>query len=196
MSAIAESKKFYDQNPFYIPIMVGYRRELLRTNDQELHQRLRVTYRAPCGRRLRDIFEVWNYLRITKSELDIDLFTFTPGFSLFRKSDPLRAKFYVPDITNGEEPQPISCVNTIDFKDLGPVIYKAERFPHPDVSFCPDPDFLSCCDCTDNCENVNTCSCQQLTLEASDAVRYVSLLLIGLKTNNSSLSEQTSGLRL
>lgn len=33
-----------------------------------------VLYRAPCGRRLRTMNEVYGYLRITKSKLTIDLF--------------------------------------------------------------------------------------------------------------------------
>jgi len=76
-----------DKNPFHIPIYVGYRRELLRT-PKDKNQKPKILYRAPCGRRLRDINEVYNYLMITESQLDIDLFTFRAHFALFRKSSP------------------------------------------------------------------------------------------------------------
>lgn len=33
-------------------------------------------YRAPCGRRLRNIQEVHKYLRMTKSDMSVDLFDF------------------------------------------------------------------------------------------------------------------------
>ena len=165
-----EIQKFYDRNPFQIPIQVGYRREYLHTSERKI----KVVYRAPCGRRLRDIFEVFKYLQITNSSLDIDLFTFRPSVQLFRKSEPLKAFFHVPDITNGLEDMPISCVNTINNQDLGNVIYRNDRFPHRDVHIEDifDDGFLACCDCTDNCSS-DECACKRLTFEASETLRYV-----------------------
>jgi len=170
MLGIDENRSFYNENPYHIPIIVGYRREVVRFSNERCPQ---IQYRAPCGRRLRNIYEVYRYLSDTESQLDIDLFTFSTGFALFRKSSPVKARLYIPDISHGLEPQPISCVNTVDDSDLGNVIYKNARFPHPDVEFSPDPEFLPCCDCTDNCANSENCSCQQLTIEACDAIRMV-----------------------
>lgn len=38
--------------------------------------RKEIIYKAPCGRLLRNIAEVHYYLRITKSEMTVDLFDF------------------------------------------------------------------------------------------------------------------------
>ncbi len=95
---------------------------------------------------------------------------------MVRKSSPLKARFYIPDISQGLELQPISCVNTVDETNLGNVRYSNVRFPHEEVCFKIDPEFLSCCDCTDNCANSEYCACQQLTIEASDTVRKVSIV--------------------
>lgn len=65
------------------------------------------------------------------------------------------------------EAKPISCVNTIDGTDLGCFQYSNVRFPHKEAvnKFNTDPNFLSCCDCTDNCLNSKTCACQRLSIE-------------------------------
>ena len=52
-------------------------------------------YRAPCGRRMRDISDVDKYLALTDSLLTIDLFSFEPGLKTDTEYEPrkVRASF-------------------------------------------------------------------------------------------------------
>ena len=58
------------------------------------------------------------------------------------------------DMSYGKEAVHISCVNAIDRQYPDYVEYASYRIPskYPDpVEINLDPEFLQCCDCTDNC---------------------------------------------
>ena len=52
---IYNEKRFRGSNPLLIPIMLGWQRELVK---HKTGQKRNIFYRAPCGRRLRDLSEV------------------------------------------------------------------------------------------------------------------------------------------
>ena len=47
-----------------------------------------VIYRGPCGRRLRNMNEVHQYLRLTHCALSVDLFCYELSVSCFREFQP------------------------------------------------------------------------------------------------------------
>lgn len=49
-----------------------------------------VYYASPCGRRLRDIEEVFRYLRETESNLEIDCFTFELSIDVSHEWEPYK----------------------------------------------------------------------------------------------------------
>lgn len=50
--------------------------------------RLCIVYRAPCGRRMRNMDEVHRYLRLTVSDLGVDLFCFDSFVHCFAEFEP------------------------------------------------------------------------------------------------------------
>lgn len=75
-----------DVNPFSIPMRWGWSREIGKQRNSA--RNVVVFYRAPCGRRVRNMDELHRYLRITKSELGVDLFCFDNRFDCFRQFEP------------------------------------------------------------------------------------------------------------
>lgn len=73
--------------------------------------------------------------------------------------------FLFIDITYGKENVPVSCVNSIDRSNPEYVDYSTERTPRDGVNLNLNPDFLVCCDCTDDCQDKEKCQCWQLTIE-------------------------------
>ena len=69
------------------------------------------------------------------------------------------------DISYGKERVSIPCVNSID-KSLPELIpYTTERIPQQGVDLNLDPNFLACCDCTDDCLDKEKCQCWQMTIQ-------------------------------
>jgi len=60
-------------------------------------------------------------------------------------------------------------VNYVDHTRPNPVEYSTTRQPTDGVplQLHPDPEFLIGCDCTDDCQDKEKCSCWQLTLEGT-----------------------------
>lgn len=77
---------YLDVNPFSIPMRWGWARELAKQRHGE--RSVIVFYRAPCGRRMRNLGEVHRFLRITGSELGIDLFCFDSLVQCFKEFKP------------------------------------------------------------------------------------------------------------
>ena len=75
-----------DVNPLSIPMRCGWSREIGKQRNSA--RNVIVFYRAPCGRRMRNMDELHRYLRITKSELGVDLFCFDNRFDCFREFEP------------------------------------------------------------------------------------------------------------
>ncbi|VDL73777.1 unnamed protein product [Nippostrongylus brasiliensis] len=126
----------------------------------------RILYRAPCGRSLVSKQCVASYLKITGSELTIDLFCFDPVIETktFVHVDDSFVK--TPDFAQGLEHLPIPAVNTIDDEDPPTISYCARRFPYNhqvDVKTI-SRDYCSGCSCTDDCSDPLKCECQRLTV--------------------------------
>ena len=71
------------------------------------------------------------------------------------------------DITNKKENVRVSCVNSIDRSAPPFVDYTTKRLPGKGVEINKDPEFLVCCDCTDDCQDKEKCQCWQLTIQVS-----------------------------
>ncbi|XP_045036410.1 histone-lysine N-methyltransferase SETDB1 isoform X2 [Daphnia magna] len=151
-------------NPLSIPMSCGWSREVTKQRHGE---RLSIIYRAPCGRRMRNMDEVHRYLRLTESQLGVDLFCFDNFVHCFTEFEPEVVYSKINDITYGKENVRVSCVNSIDRSNPEYVEYSTERIPREDVNLNLDPNFLVCCDCTDDCQNKEKCQCWQLTLTAT-----------------------------
>ena len=63
----------------------GWAREVIK--NKKIQDRI-VIYRAPCGRRLRNMDEVHQYLRLTDSQLGVDLFSFDCRVQCFKEFEP------------------------------------------------------------------------------------------------------------
>ena len=61
----------------------GWARDVVKKIEQTI-----VVYRAPCGRRLRNMNEVHRYLRWTGSKLGVDLFSFDCRVECFKEFEP------------------------------------------------------------------------------------------------------------
>ncbi|KAK8766693.1 hypothetical protein V5799_006533 [Amblyomma americanum] len=73
-------------------------------------------------------------------------------------------------LTYGKEQMIVPCVNSID--DTYPTFaeYSSERYAGKGVDLNLDKDFLCGCDCEDDCQDREKCSCQKLTVEATEAL--------------------------
>jgi histone-lysine N-methyltransferase SETDB1 len=74
-----------DLNPLSIPMLCGWSREVAKQRHGE---RLSIIYRAPCGRRMRNMDEVHRYLRLTGSQIGVDLFCFDNFVHCFTEFEP------------------------------------------------------------------------------------------------------------
>ncbi|XP_046453809.1 histone-lysine N-methyltransferase SETDB1-like isoform X2 [Daphnia pulex] len=151
-------------NPLSIPMLCGWSREVAKQRHGE---RLSIIYRAPCGRRMRNMDEVHRYIRLTGSQLGVDLFCFDNFVHCFTEFEPEVVYSKINDITYGKENVRVSCVNSIDRSNPEYVEYSTERIPREGVNLNLDPNFLVCCDCTDDCQDKEKCQCWQLTIKAT-----------------------------
>ncbi|GFQ77203.1 histone-lysine N-methyltransferase SETDB1-B [Trichonephila clavata] len=125
--------------------------------------RLKVLYRTPCGRHVRDLEEISLHLTLVSSRISIDFFSMDPCILVFRTFRPQEAYFKIPDVTYGKENVPVSCVNSWENEPPPHVEYSAERFAGPGVVLNERKEFLAGCSCTDNCQNSERCECQRIT---------------------------------
>ena len=72
----------------------GWSREIMKQNTDKSKHLIDVIYRAPCGRRLRNLEEVHRYLRLTGSQLGVDLFSFDGCVQCFEVFKPERICTY------------------------------------------------------------------------------------------------------
>lgn len=56
------------------------------------------------------------------------------------------------DVSYGMEKVPVSCVNNVDHTIPEFVQYSTRRIPMEGVPLNLNPEFLICCDCTDDCK--------------------------------------------
>lgn len=65
---------------------------------------------------------------------------------------------------------PVSCINSLN-KEFPPYVeYSSTRYPGKGVELNLDKEFLCGCDCKDDCQDREKCSCQQLTVSATEAL--------------------------
>lgn len=162
-----------DINPFSVPVIWGWTRELSAYRNHRSKVQKCILYRAPCGKRLRSLDEVDRYLALTDSTLSIDFFTFDTEvrpFSELKKPENRSSFIYlVPDIAKGSENHSISCINQFNSEEIPyDFEYCSRRFPGKGVHLESDPRFLLCCSCEDDCRNARTCECQVRTKETTE----------------------------
>ncbi|WAR03493.1 LOW QUALITY PROTEIN: SETB1-like protein [Mya arenaria] len=159
--------KYRGNNPLLIPLFFGWERHVAKTKP---YGRRVVFYRAPCGRRIRNLEELDLYLMLTDSQLPIDAFCCDPELHVHYEFIPVKTFCDIKDISYGKENVVISCVNGIDRQYPDYVDYSNQRIPASGVKLNLDPNFLVCCDCEDNCRDPSKCACQQLTSRSSAVV--------------------------
>lgn len=163
---------FRGYNPFAIPMLCGWSRRVFETSLASNGRS--IVYVAPCGRSIRTIDELQVYLSLTESPLDIMYFSMETEVEIFRSitaSVMHQCYWFLEDLSQGQETQPISVLNFVDEDRLDPKFrYRSQRFPGPGVHLTLDAEFLSCCDCIDNCSDPQSCSCQRLTSEGFDVI--------------------------
>lgn len=156
--------KFRGTNPLLIPLLCGWERHVCKVKPGG---RRMVAYRAPCGRRLRNMQELDKYLGLTDSQMTIDLFCYDPVLHVHTEFVPVKTFCDIKDLSYGKESVPIQCVNGIDRQYPDYVEYSNVRIPAKGVNLNLNPEFMACCDCTDNCRDKSKCACQQLTVDAT-----------------------------
>jgi len=161
-STVAVGKLSGVQSVFLIPFQCGWSRQVVKHSN--MGQR-KVCYIAPCGRRLRRIQEVHKYIRLTGVNMEIDWFSF--DWWLHPLDQFVADKIIIRDISYGAENVPVSCSNTVDEEFIEHINYSTKRLPQSRVFINTDPEFLTGCDCQDDCSDLIKCSCHQLTVSAT-----------------------------
>uniref|UniRef100_A0A182W7G5 Histone-lysine N-methyltransferase n=1 Tax=Anopheles minimus TaxID=112268 RepID=A0A182W7G5_9DIPT len=123
-----------------------------------------VMYRAPCGRRLRNMQEIHHYLRVTESTLNVEHFDFESEIKALATFKAENFFFECKDISFGAELVPVHCVNNYENQQPPPCEYSTERIPTEGVNLNLDKEFLCGCDCEDDCLDKSKCQCWQLTI--------------------------------
>ncbi|KAK7076102.1 hypothetical protein SK128_017129 [Halocaridina rubra] len=155
-----------DVSPLLYPILQGWNRLIVKQRRKTISKN-EIYYVAPCGLRLRNIDEVHEYIVISESKLEIDCFSFELAIDVSHEWEPFKKIVFSEDITSGEENVKISCVNSLDDALPQPLTYCNVRLPTEHVPLNLDQDFLVCCDCTDSCQDKDTCACRQLTVQGT-----------------------------
>ncbi|PKU33899.1 histone-lysine n-methyltransferase setdb2 [Limosa lapponica baueri] len=141
---------FKGENPLKIPILFHFQRRHAKADC--LSKSLDVSYKAPCGRSLRNFQDVQNYLFETECNfLFVDHFSFNTYVLLGRNTvnpEPLVFDF---DISNGAESVPISFCNDLDRARLPYFKYRRASWPRAYYLNNFSSMFVDSCDCTDGC---------------------------------------------
>lgn len=146
-------------SPIAKPLLTGWERQIAKVRNKR-----NVIYRAPCGRRLRNIVELHRYLRKTKCTHSIDCFDYDVNLHCLAEYVVEKAIYQNPDISEGKEGMPVPCINYFDDTKPPPMDYSAVRIPTAGVNLNLDEEFLCGCDCTDGCYDKSKCACQQITI--------------------------------
>lgn len=150
-------------SPLSKPLLSGFERQICKTRFNKKF----VLYRAPCGRRLRDMDEMHRYLRMTQCLLNVDNFTFDPLVHCLAEYVIEQWVVKKPDLSDGVEKMPVQLINQYDTTQPPPCTYSAKRIPTEGVDLLLDDEFLCGCDCTDDCVDKTKCACWQLTLQGA-----------------------------
>lgn len=150
-------------SPLSKPLLSCWERQIVRQKSSRM-----VMYKAPCGRRLRDFYELRDYLLMTESPLNVDNFDYDAliqVLSHYEVIDKSLCPLYIADITEGKERMKIPAINAFDNQAPPPLEYSNICLPQEGVYINKDPAFMACCDCTDDCADKTKCACFQLTLQ-------------------------------
>lgn len=150
-----------EENPLQLPIRCHFQRRHAKTSSRS--SALHVNYKAPCGRSLRNMREVFRYLLETECNfLYTDNFSFNTYVQLTRNYPKQDGVVYEVDISNGVESVPISFCNEIDGSKLPQFKYRKRVWPRAYyLNF--SSIFSDSCDCSEGCVDIKKCACLQLT---------------------------------
>ncbi|KAG0410742.1 hypothetical protein HPB47_012163 [Ixodes persulcatus] len=95
-----DPEKLVGNNPLSIPCLMGWERQVAKPSKKS---KRRVFYTAPCGRRLRNIAEVAQYLALSKCLLTVDQFCFDSAVNVFAHFVPQTVLSSLRDLTYGKE---------------------------------------------------------------------------------------------
>lgn len=148
-------------SPLTKPLLACWDRQIVKFRNKK-----QIIYKAPCGRRLRNMNEVHRYLKITKNRFNVDNFDFDPTITVlsFYDNDKKSCGLYIDDLAEGKEGMPIPVVNAFDDQKPPEMQYSSVRIPTKNVRIDKDPGFLMCCDCKDDCSDKSKCACFQNTI--------------------------------
>ncbi len=89
-------------------MLKGWDREVIKKRNGKLPI---VIYRAPCGRRMRNMDEVHRFLRLTGSKLGIDLFCFESRVECFKEFEPENINIFLKGmLTFLKIFNPLNCI--------------------------------------------------------------------------------------
>ncbi|XP_062865460.1 histone-lysine N-methyltransferase SETDB2 isoform X2 [Trichomycterus rosablanca] len=172
------------QNPLRVPLLCHFQRHCAKPlkfpdEDSEVpvkEPEMDVLYKSPCGRSLRCMDEVLQFLRQTESlgVLQPTHFSFDP-LVLQERQTQLRppgsaqslpaSGVFERDVSRGTEAVPIPLCNEVDGVRPREFRYRKDRWPHG-CFLSKAPLFVTCCDCTDGCTESSSCSCLRLSVKA------------------------------
>lgn len=122
---IAVTHNLNSYSPLSKPLLSGWDRQIAKTR----FNKKAVVYRAPCGRRLRDMAELHKYLRITQCPLNVDNFDFDPLIHCLAEYVIDSCIVHKPDYSEGIERMVVPVVNHYDNTLPPPCVYSAQRIP-------------------------------------------------------------------
>lgn len=149
-------------SPLTKPLLTCWERQIVRQKANRW-----VLYKAPCGRRLRNMDEIRTYLIVTRCALNVDNFDFDTQIQVLSQYDvPDKdiCPLYIPDMSEGKEGMKIPIINPFDTQRPPDLVYSPHRIPMQGVKINTDPEFMACCDCTDDCADKTKCACFQMTI--------------------------------
>lgn len=152
-----------NHSPLSKPLLTCWERQIVRQKGNRW-----IQYKAPCGRRLRNMHEIRIYLIMTKCNLNVDNFDFDISIQVLYAYDVIDKNIcplYIPDMSEGKEGMKIPVINAFDDTRPPKLEYSAHRIPMKGVHINTDPEFLACCDCTDDCADKASCACFQMTIQ-------------------------------
>ncbi|XP_023573019.1 SETDB2-PHF11 protein [Octodon degus] len=138
------------ENPLQLPIICHFQRRHAKTNTQS--SALHVSYKAPCGRSLRNMEEVFRYLLETNCNfLFTDNFSFNTFVQLTRNYQKQEEIVSDVDISNGVELVPVSFCNEINSRRLPSFKYRKTMWPPAYYLNNFSNMFTDSCDCSEGC---------------------------------------------
>lgn len=163
---VIEVRKLYNaaeaqtMAPLSIPMHFGFKR---------IAERKQMVYKSPDRKILRTMKQIHQHLRMTKSLMTVDMFDTNPEVKCLNEFIVGNTYVFLPDISNGKEQQPVTCVNCVDTTHPVAMDYITKRVPCAGVPLNLEEEFLCSCDCTDDCQDKRRCSCRKLTIEGQQA---------------------------